>query len=95
MKGWKEENIAVLPVINRADWIQVFTKGLFDLQFWLANAPPTRAPYRWYLDLIVQEIEKFQLAAAAQFEDGDGGEEGQDLQYILIGHSKLFMICVY
>lgn len=87
-KGWKEENIAVLPVINRADWIQVFTRGLFDLQFWLANAPPTRAPFRWYLDLIVQEIEKFQLAASqVDGIDEDEDKDGQDLQYILIGHS--------
>jgi len=68
----------------------VFTKGLFDLQFWLANAPPTRAPFRWYLDLIVQEIEKFQSAASQVDgidEDEDEDKDGQDLQYILIGHS--------
>jgi len=80
-RGWKEENISVLPVINRADWIQVFTKGLFDVQFWLANAGPTRAPFRWYLDMIAQEINKFQ----SQVEGMD--QEDDDLQFILVGHS--------
>lgn len=54
-RGWKKEQIRVLPV-ERFDWLQVFLRGLLDWKFWVASAAPTRPAFRWYLDRIAQEI---------------------------------------
>jgi hypothetical protein len=56
-QGWSKENIDVLRV-TRSDWLQVFWKGMLDIKFWTADADPTRAAFRWYLDRIAQQIEE-------------------------------------
>lgn len=58
-KGWKPEQISVLPV-ERADWLQVFLRGALDLKFWAADAPPTRKAFSWYLERISNEIQSLE-----------------------------------
>lgn len=58
-RGWNPDQIRVLNV-ERRDWLQVFVRGLFDLQFWLANASPTRPAFQWYLSRVVDEIRECQ-----------------------------------
>jgi len=64
----------VLPV-KRTDWFKVFLFGCVDIDFWKANASPTKAPFRWYLDRISKEIQRILE------------EEGEDAKIVLIGHS--------
>jgi pimeloyl-ACP methyl ester carboxylesterase len=47
--------VRVLP-IARTDWLQVFWRGCFDVQFW------TRPAFSWYLNAVATELE--QLVAA-------------------------------
>jgi pimeloyl-ACP methyl ester carboxylesterase len=53
--GYAREQIDVLDV-RRADWIQVFWRGLGDVQFWSSTADPTRPAFRWYLQRVVQQL---------------------------------------
>ncbi len=55
-RGWKSEQIIVLPV-ERADWLQVFLRGALDWKFWTSEAPPTRQAFSWYLQRISKQIE--------------------------------------
>ena len=59
-RGWKyNDNLFILPIRQRYEWIQVFLYGLFDIQFLLfSNAPPTNPAFLWYLqkiEAIIQE----------------------------------------
>jgi pimeloyl-ACP methyl ester carboxylesterase len=69
-RGWSETQIDVLPV-KRADWLQVFLRGALDLEFWKANAPPSRPAFKWYLDRIAHKVQ----------------ELAEDESVILLGHS--------
>jgi pimeloyl-ACP methyl ester carboxylesterase len=69
-RGWSENQIDVLPV-ERTDWLQVFLRGALDLEFWKANAPPSRPAFKWYLDRIAQQISTLE----------------EDESMILLGHS--------
>ena len=71
--GWSKEHIRVLP-ITTFDWLQVFLLGMGDVRFWKGNAAPTRPAFRWYLDLIADEIHKWRL-------------EDDNIKVVLIGHS--------
>ncbi|KAG7342477.1 PGAP1-like protein [Nitzschia inconspicua] len=73
-QGWPRDSIDVLRVA-RSDWLQVFWKGALDLKFWTAEADPTRAAFRWYLERISQQIQELC--------DGDH----EDCRVILVGHS--------
>jgi len=79
-RGWScsnttdtEDQVRVLPVA-RKDWLNVFTKGALDPKFWANEAPPTRPAFRWYLDLIAEEIENI-----------CGTDENS--RVVLVGHS--------
>jgi pimeloyl-ACP methyl ester carboxylesterase len=72
-RGWKPEQIRVLPV-QRSDWLQVFLRGALDWQFWTATAAPTRPAFAWYLERISEQI-----AELCENNDGD--------KVILVGHS--------
>ena len=72
-KGWEENQIRVLP-ISKLDWLNVFIRGICDVYFWQGNASPTRPAFRWYLNLVANEIHKFIL-------------DDDHVQVILIGHS--------
>lgn len=78
-KGWKPEQISVLPV-QRTDWLQVFTNGIFDIKFWTADAGPTRPAFRWYLERISDEISSTTAATTTS-------DDGNKKKFILIGHS--------
>lgn len=54
-RGWKAEQISILPV-KRSDWLQVFYKGGLDPAFWLGKAPPTGPAFSWYLDRIKASV---------------------------------------
>jgi hypothetical protein len=69
-RGWSDNQIRVLPV-ERKDWLEVFLRGLFDLQFWQATMPPTNPAFKWYLSRISKEIASL--------------EENESI--ILVGHS--------
>jgi pimeloyl-ACP methyl ester carboxylesterase len=69
-RGWKPEQIDVLPV-QRGDWLQVFTRGIFDLKFWAGDAAPIRPAFRWYLERIAEKIEAL----------------GEEEEIVLVGHS--------
>ena len=71
-RGWESDQVRVLPV-ERSDWINVFTRGALDRKFWANTAPPTRPAFRWYLDLIAQEMNE------AIKEEND--------RVVLVGHS--------
>jgi pimeloyl-ACP methyl ester carboxylesterase len=71
-RGWKDDQINVLPM-KRSDWLQVFLNGAFDLQFWLANAPPTRPAFSWYLNRIATSIQEL--------------TSEPDTDVVIIGHS--------
>ena len=74
--GWAEEQIRVLPV-KRSDWLQVFLRGALDWKFWASISSPTRPAFRWYLDLIADEIASL-----------DENEKA-----VLIGHSAGGWLC--
>lgn len=74
-RGWSAEQIRVLPV-SRADWLQVFWRGLFDVRFWEGRSDPTRPAYRWYLARAAEAIRD--LA-------GDGGSGSS--RVVLLCHS--------
>mmetsp|Transcript_12269 Transcript_12269/g.15174 ORF Transcript_12269/g.15174 Transcript_12269/m.15174 type:complete len:391 (-) Transcript_12269:386-1558(-) len=70
---WDPNQIRVLP-ITIYDWVQVFTKGLLDINFWKGNVDPNKsAAFKWYLDLVEKEVQTL----------NDDDCEG----IILIGHS--------
>jgi pimeloyl-ACP methyl ester carboxylesterase len=71
-RGWKLEQISVLPV-QRSDWLQVFLRGALDWEFWAGNAAPTRPAFRWYLERISEQV------ANLTTQDNE--------QVILVGHS--------
>jgi pimeloyl-ACP methyl ester carboxylesterase len=48
--------VRVLP-IARSDWLQVFWRGCFDVQFWQNTADPTRPAFSWYLNAVATELE--------------------------------------
>lgn len=73
-RGWKDDQIKVLP-ISRTDWLNVFVRGAFDLEFWRSNADPTRQAFRWYLD---------RIAASVRELVNDGGD---GTKVCVIGHS--------
>lgn len=79
-RGWSLDQIRVLP-LQRLDWLQVFRKGALDVQFWLAQAPPTRPAFRWYLDRIATCIEELTTTPAAN------GDEAEDISVVIIAHS--------
>jgi hypothetical protein len=54
-RGWKADQIAILPV-KRSDWLNVFFRGGLDLAFWLGKAPPTGPAFCWYLDRIKASV---------------------------------------
>lgn len=68
-RGWN--TVKVLPV-NRTDWFQVFTNGLWDWQFWQNRASATRPAFGWYLHLMSLAIRK---------------NDADDDDIVLIGHS--------
>ena len=55
MQGWDDAQIRVLP-IKRSDWLQVFIRGITDIEFWKGTASPIRPAFRWYLDKVSTEI---------------------------------------
>ena len=73
-RGWNDGNISVLPV-ERINWLQVFLCGCFDLQFWLADAAPTRPAFRWYLQKVASEVKRIK------------SEKGEESKVVLLGHS--------
>jgi pimeloyl-ACP methyl ester carboxylesterase len=77
-QGWSQENIDVLRVA-RTDWLQVFWKGMLDIKFWTANADPTRAAFRWYLEQIAKQMEELC--------DNHDKEEEETCRVIFVGHS--------
>jgi hypothetical protein len=84
-RGWQNEQIYILPV-KRPDWLQVFTSGLFDLQFWQGIAPPTRPSFRWYIKRIVDGVNEI-----TNTNDSDGDTSNvnkrKPVKVVLIGHS--------
>jgi pimeloyl-ACP methyl ester carboxylesterase len=56
-RGWSEDQIRTLPM-QRSDWLQVFWRGFFDVQFWAGTAPPTRPAFSWYLDRIQSTVDE-------------------------------------
>lgn len=80
-RGWNTNQVSVLP-IERSNWLNVFTRGCFDIEFWLADASPTRAAFRWYLDLVASEIDRIEK----EWLEVDGNDIN-NLKIILIGHS--------
>jgi pimeloyl-ACP methyl ester carboxylesterase len=69
-RGWDESQIEVMQV-KRIDWLQVFWKGAFDLDFWLAVASPTKPAFAWYLQRIAERVQSLE----------------EDESIILLGHS--------
>ena len=80
-RGWSERQVSVLPM-ERSDWLQVFTRGIFDLKFWTGDAAPTRAAFRWYLDRIADEIKRIENEWRII-----RGDDNSDAKIILVGHS--------
>jgi hypothetical protein len=58
-RGWKSEQISVLPV-QRSDWLKVFLRGALDWKFWTSQAGPARPAFRWYLERISEQIASLQ-----------------------------------
>ena len=90
-RGWKyQDNIFILPIQQRYEWIQVFLYGLFDVQFLLySNAPPTNPAFVWYLQKIhtmIQEqiVPPFTTAASTNVTTTATTTK---TEIILIGHS--------
>jgi hypothetical protein len=82
-RGWQKEQIYVLPV-KRSDWIQVFTSGLFDVQFWQGIAPPTRPSFRWYIKRIADCINEM---TTTNDNDAKATNDNNTVKILLIGHS--------
>jgi|AntRauTorckE5430_2_1112549.scaffolds.fasta_scaffold01326_2 pimeloyl-ACP methyl ester carboxylesterase len=72
-QGWDRSQIHVLNV-NTSDWLNVFLRGVTDVLFWKGRASPIRPAFRWYLELVAEEMRKFRI-------------ENKDVKVILIGHS--------
>jgi hypothetical protein len=92
-RGWvtapdcDENQIFVLP-IKRSDWIQVFSNGIFDIQFWQGSAPPTRPAFRWYLNRILSCVNEITKTTPSTDERSrDDCAEVENCKVILIGHS--------
>ncbi len=94
-RGWKyNDNIFILPIRQRYEWIQVFLYGLFDIQFLLfSNAPPTNPAFLWYLQKIKTVIQE-QMLHSNPSTSGNNIEKDDNRQaataptdIILIGHS--------
>jgi pimeloyl-ACP methyl ester carboxylesterase len=76
--GIATNQVRVLP-IARTDWLQVFWRGCFDVQFWQNTADATRPAFAWYLNAVATELEH--LVA------DDADDDTTTTRVILIGHS--------
>lgn len=56
-RGWKASQIHVLS-IRRIDWLlNVFVKGLWDVNFWKGTLHPTQPAFAWYLQRVVKTVQ--------------------------------------
>lgn len=82
--GSSSNQVAVLPV-RRTDWLQVFTNGVWDWNFWMGNADPTRPAFRWYLERISEQVEE--LCRRDNETGGGDSSSRRRTRVILVGHS--------
>jgi pimeloyl-ACP methyl ester carboxylesterase len=90
-RGWDIQQICVLP-IQRVDWLQVFSKGMFDYKFWQGTAPPTRPAFQWYINRIAECVNDLSTTTTTTKDnnndnDGSYNNNDDDVKIILIGHS--------
>jgi hypothetical protein len=74
-------HIHVLP-LQRSDWLNVFTKGMFDPQFWKGDMPPTNPSFAWYLEKVYQEVNHIVSTQVRQ-----SGYKEENVKVVLLGHS--------
>jgi PGAP1-like protein len=92
-RGWKyQENVFILPILKRYEWIKVFLYGLFDVQFlFYSNAPPTNPAFVWYLQKIHSMLQEQILRSnpnAIHYENETAmAATTNTTEIILIGHS--------
>ena len=84
-RGWKADQIHVLPC-QRTDWLQVFARGIWDIDFWRAQAPPTRPFFAWYLERIATSIQEMIVDNDNTNNDDDNNDD-DDTKIVLVGHS--------
>jgi len=86
-RGWRDDQIRVLPV-RRTDWLQVFAKGCWDVQFWQGVAPPTRPAFLWYLERVaaaVEELTSMDMDNSSDHLDDNDSDDPQEV--LLLCHS--------
>jgi hypothetical protein len=73
--------IHVLP-LERSEWLNVFTNGIFDIDFWKGDMPPTNPSFRWYLQKIYHEVNQIVTTQVQE-----NGRNEKDVKVVLLGHS--------
>jgi hypothetical protein len=79
------DQIRVLP-LSRFDWLQVFWNGAFDIQFWRANAGPTRPAFYWYLQRVATAVQEM-TTTTSNHKDDQNANENDDTKIVLVCHS--------
>ena len=90
-RGWTyQDNIFILPIQQRYEWIQVFVYGLFDIQFlFYSNAPPTNPAFRWYLQKIHSMIHEqiVPSSSCTPLDEKKKNTTTATTEIVFIGHS--------
>ena len=81
-RGWKEDQVHVLPV-SRIDWMNALVLGACDGDYLKGMATPLSAAYLWYIHRVADEIRKID----EQVKKEANGNSNAKAKIILVGHS--------